>query len=160
MTDDSPGDDVDGLDGVESGLNALTLVEVARDVLEAVDVEALENGASVVDAVDETAMRDALGGPAGRIVARELADRVTGGGVTGLVGREIAGRAGASLVEYLIETFDAESIGAALEGMDEQSFESGASEDATVIDIDADEGEDGSGAVDVGTDGGDGDDDR
>ncbi|WP_254535617.1 hypothetical protein [Halomarina litorea] len=143
MSDEGTDDAGGALDSVESGLDALTLVEVAADILEAIDVEALQGDAPITEAIDEERLRAALGGPAGRIVARELADRVTGGGVTGLVGRELAGRVGANLVEAVVDNVDSASVAETLEEMDAESFADAGTDtggdDGTVIDIDDEE---------------------
>ncbi|MWG33644.1 hypothetical protein [Halomarina oriensis] len=137
MSEDSP--DGDPLDSVDTGLDALTLVDVARDLFEAIDVEALQNGVAVEEAVDGDGLRDALGGPAGKLVARRLADRVVGSGVTGLVAREAAGRAGASLVTFLVERVDPETVGEAVEGVAEETAAATEGDDPTVIDIEDEE---------------------
>ena len=132
----------DALDSLDTGLDALVLVDVARELLEVVDVEALQNGVAVEEAVDGQQLRGTLGGPVGRVVARRLADRVVGSGVSGLVAREVAGRAGASLVEYLIEQVDPETLGQSLEELVEESgaAPSGeAVEDPVTVDINDDE---------------------
>lgn len=145
MTDEERGDGA--LDSIDDGLDALVLVDVARELVDAVDFEALQNGAAYEDAVDQPRLERALGGPVGRVVARRLADRVVGGGVTGLVGREVAGRVGASLVEYLVERVDPETMLASLEAMTEESLEGEAVPmddepgDPTVIDIEPNEEE-------------------
>ncbi|MFD1513662.1 hypothetical protein [Halomarina rubra] len=142
---DRPEDDT--LDSIDDGLDALVLVDVARELVDAVDFEALQNGAAYAEAVDQTQLRRTLGGPVGRVVARRLADRVVGSGVTGLVGREVAGRAGASLVEYLVEQVDPETILASLEAMAEESADEsavpadGGTDDPTVVDVTPDDAE-------------------
>jgi len=119
MSDESTDDTA--LDRVDTGLDALTLVEVARDLFEAIDLDALREGVPPEEAVDSEELRRSLGGPAGRLAARRLADRVVGSGVTGLVAREVAGRAGSSLVEYLVEQVDPETLGRSMEALLEES---------------------------------------
>jgi hypothetical protein len=131
----------DALDSVDRGLDALVLVDVARDVLEAVDAEAFRAGAPVEEAFDHEQLRRALGGPVGRVVARRLADRVVGGGVTGLVGREVAGRAGAALVETVVDRADPDAVLAALESMAEEPTDR-ADGELTAIDINVDDEDD------------------
>lgn len=131
--------DGDPFDSVDTGLDALTLADVARDLLDAVDVEALQGGAAVEEAVDGDDLREAVGGPAGKLVARRLADRVVGGGVSGLVAREAAGRAGASLVTFVVEQVDAGTVGDALEELAEDPELDPDGEDPTVIDVEDEE---------------------
>ncbi|MFC5972188.1 hypothetical protein ACFPYI_12680 [Halomarina salina] len=126
----------DALDSLDTGLDALALVDVVRELFEAVDFEALQNGVAYEEAVDEAQLHEALGGPVGKVVARRLADRVVGGGVTGLVGREIAGRVGASLVEYLVETVDPETIVTSLQELTNEQAGTVVDEEPTTIDID------------------------
>ena len=137
MSDEQSGGD-EALDSIDTGLNALALVDVVRELFEAVDFEALQSGAAYEEAVDEARLRETLGGPVGKVVARQLADRVVGGGVTGLVGREVAGRVGASLVEYLVENVDPETILSSLEQMADEGAASPPGEEPTTIDIDPD----------------------
>ena len=131
---ESGGDDA--LDSLDTGLDALALVDVARELFEAIDFEALQNGVAYEEAVDEAQLRETLGGPVGKVVARKLADRVVGGGVTGLVGREVAGRVGSSLVEYLVETVDPEAVLTSLEELADEQAMSDLDEESTTIDID------------------------
>lgn len=137
MSDDQSGGD-QALDSIDTGLDALALVDVVRELFEAIDFEALQNGVAYEEAVDEARLRETLGGPVGKVAARKLADRVVGGGVTGLVGREIAGRVGASLVEYLVENVDPEAMLTSLEQLADEGVASSPSEEPTTIDIDPD----------------------
>lgn len=139
--DGRTGDDGSGggpLDDIESGLDALVMVDVARELLEAIDLEALQEDAPVEEAVDEERLRRAIGGPAGRLAARRIADRATGGGLAGLVGREVAGRVGAAAVRRAIERTDPEALAAALDvGPDDPHLgaDAGSGDDPVNIDV-------------------------
>lgn len=102
------GSAADALGKVESGLNALFAVELAEEVLEAVDFEALESGAPPEEVLDREQLRATMGEPVGRVLARAVASRAVGGGLPGVLGRELAGRAGATLLRGVLEDVDAE----------------------------------------------------
>lgn len=104
----------DALGKVESGLNALFAVELAEEVLEAIDFGALESGAPPEEVLDREQLRATLGEPVGRVLAREVAGRAVGGGLAGVLGRELAGRVGATLVRELLEDLDPETASTAL----------------------------------------------
>jgi hypothetical protein len=130
------------LDDIESGLDALVLVDIAREVLDAVDTEALQGDAPLDEAIDEGQLRQAIGGPAGRLVARQLADRATGGGVAGLIGREIAGRVGSAAVRRAIERADPEALAAAFEGADGYGPDPKVGSGGDPVEIDVEDGSD------------------
>jgi len=139
MTGTDGGDGSDGgngpLDDVESGLDALVVVDVARELLEAVDVEALQSGAPVEEAVDDERLRQAIGGPVGRLAARRIADRATGGGLAGLVGREVAGRIGSAAVRRAVKRVDPEALAAALDAGTAEPLDAAAGDDPVGIDV-------------------------
>jgi len=92
----------DSLDRLETGLNALFAAEVVEEIYEAVDVEALRSGEATGEAIDHEHLARAIGDPVGRIFARRVASQVTSGGVTGVVGRELAGRIGTAVVRTVL----------------------------------------------------------
>jgi hypothetical protein len=96
------------LDRLETGLNALFAAEVVEEIYEAVDVEALRAEEATGDAIDHERLARAVGDPVGRIVARRVVSQVTSGGVTGVVGRELAGRIGTAVVRTALEHTDPE----------------------------------------------------
>lgn len=108
LGDGEPGTD-GSLDRIETGLNALFAAEVVEEIYEAVDFEALRTGEAAGEAIDHEQLARAVGDPIGRIVARRVASKVTSGGVTGVVGRELAGRIGTVVVQTLLEHSEPEA---------------------------------------------------
>ncbi|MFC6838141.1 hypothetical protein [Halomarina ordinaria] len=97
-------------DRIQSGFDALFAVSVVEEVFEAVDFEALSDGAPYEQAVDHERLSRALGGPAGRVVAQRLVRRATGGTLAGVVGREVAGRVGSAAVRRVLERTNPEVV--------------------------------------------------
>lgn len=97
------------LDRIETGLNALFAAEVVEEIYEAVDFEALRAGEAAGEAIDHEHLARAIGDPIGRIFARRVASKVTSGGVTGVVGRELAGRIGTAVVHTILEHSEPEA---------------------------------------------------
>lgn len=116
MSDSSPSDPSGGLgdsgpiDVLERGLDVLLAAEVTRDVAEAIDLEQLQSGASMAEAVDLADLGAAIGRPVGRLVVEEATRGRLGGGVAGLVAREVASRGGATVLQTALERVDAEAI--------------------------------------------------
>lgn len=111
------------LERIEQGLNALFATEVAAEVLEAVDFEAILSDQPVEDPVDVEHLADALGRPVGRI----LANRVVGGsGASGLVARTVASEVGsrvtAGTFRVAVENVDTEAVTEALVELDEETL--------------------------------------
>lgn len=103
-------EDAGPIDALERGLDVLLAAEVTRDVAAAIDLEQLRAGASMAEAVDLADLGAAIGRPAGRLVVEEVSRGRLGGGVAGLVAREVASRGGATVVQAALERVDAEAI--------------------------------------------------
>lgn len=127
-----PSDDDGPLGLVDSGLNALFATQVAEEVFEAVDFEALRAGAPIDRAVDVEHLTRTVGQPAGRLLARELARQAPGGKVTELLGREVGGVAAAFLLRRLLEGIDPEGAAAVLDGLDAPADDF---EDAVTVEV-------------------------
>lgn len=117
--DDSDRVDAAGVGGgtpdrLESGFHALFAVEVTEEVLSAVDLAGLLAEEPVDRVVDLEELATAVGRPTGRLLGQRLVRNAIGGGVAGVVGREIAGRAGGALVRAALEEADPATARAAL----------------------------------------------
>jgi len=94
---DSTGDE--RLEQIERGLDLLFATEVAKEILEAIDFEAILAAEPAEDPVDVDRLAAALGRPVGRV----LAQRVLGeSGATGLAGRTVGGRVGGRVAEETV----------------------------------------------------------
>lgn len=102
------------LDTLDSGLNALFATQVAEEVFEAVNFEALRAGEPINQAVDLDHLTRTIGQPAGRLLARELARQAPGGKVTEVLGREIGGLAAAFVFQRILEEADPDAAAALL----------------------------------------------
>jgi hypothetical protein len=94
---DSTGDE--RLEQIERGLDLLFATEVAKEILEAIDFEAILAAEPAEDPVDVDRLAAALSRPVGRV----LAQRVLGeSGATGLAGRTVGGRVGGRVAEETV----------------------------------------------------------
>ncbi|WP_129113074.1 hypothetical protein [Halegenticoccus tardaugens] len=134
-----PSDADEALKRVESSLNALFVVQVAEEILEAVDFEALRVGEAYERAVDRERLGEALGRPAGRVVAQRMVHQVAGGGLAGILGREIAGQVGALVFRTALRRADPDAVLNALESIAEAP--DGGAEDAVIIEVESEEDE-------------------
>lgn len=100
------GDESSSTDTLEMGFELLLVAEVAGDVLEAVDFDALRDGTSFEEAVDAESLGAGLGRPAGHLLARRAIGDAAGDGLAGTVAREAGGRAGARVVRVAVERFE------------------------------------------------------
>ncbi|MBV0926064.1 hypothetical protein KTS45_17810 [Halomicroarcula limicola] len=118
---DSTGDEQ--LDRIEQGLDALFATEVAKEVLEAVDFEAILAEEPAEDPVDIDRLAQAIGRPVGRI----LAARVIGGsGAAGLakqtLGSEVGSRVAAKTFRVAVENVDTQQVTETLVELDEETL--------------------------------------
>lgn len=148
MSDNSQSDVVSGLrssgalDKLGTGLDLVFAAEVTRDMAAAIDVEQLEAGAPIDEAVEYRQLGSALGRPAGRLLASGAMRGALKGGVAGLVVREAASRAGAAVLQTALQRADTESIVESLDpGLREEFLE--AKRDERTRNVDLDDGRDG-----------------
>lgn len=118
---DSTGDG--RLERIERGLDLLFATEVAKEILEAVDFEAILAAEPAEDPVDVDRLAAALGRPVGRV----LAQRVLGeSGTTGLAGRTVGGRVGGRVAEetvrIAVENVDTGEVVERLVELDEETL--------------------------------------
>lgn len=119
----------------------LLAAEVARDVAAAIDVEQLESGASLDQAVEYRQLGSAIGRPAGRLVANGAMRGALKGGVGGLVIREAASRAGAAVLRTALQRTDTEAVLDQLNaGIREEFLEARQQERARDVDVDGSAG--------------------
>lgn len=104
------------LDSIERGLDALFATEVTREILEAVDVEAILADEPATDPVDVERLANAVG----RVLAHRVID---GSGATGFakrtVGTRVGGRVAAETVRLAAENVDPQEVADALVEIDE-----------------------------------------
>jgi hypothetical protein len=98
---------------IERGLAAYFASDVLEDVMEALDIEALADGAALDDAVEY----ERLGRTLGKLIGRAAAKGVNNSGllgrlVTETAGSEVGGRAGEAAAVALVEHSD---VGGAVE---------------------------------------------
>lgn len=98
------------MDRLDRGLDVLFAAEVTRDVAAAIDVEQLESGASLDQAVEYEKLGSAIGRPVGRLLANGAVRGALKGGVAGLVIREAASRAGAAVLRTALHRADTEAM--------------------------------------------------
>lgn len=110
---DAPDDPVDAL---ERGLSAYLAVDTVRDLLDAVDVEALLSDAPIEEAVDYESGVRIVGRLVGRVAVRDVLSRSPAGPLLEQVGGQAAGaKVGEAAADLLIEQYDPEALLAALE---------------------------------------------
>ncbi|NHN46245.1 hypothetical protein G9464_01345 [Halostella sp. JP-L12] len=110
---DAPDDPIDAL---ERGLSAYLAVDAVRDLLDAVDVEALLSDAPIEEAVDYESGVRVVGRLVGRVAVRDVLARSPAGPLVEQVGGQAAGaKAGEAAADLLIEQYDPEGLLAALE---------------------------------------------
>lgn len=118
---DTTGDE--RLERIEQGLDVLFASEVARDVLAAVDFEAILADDPATDPVDIDRLAEAIGRPLGRVLAQYVVD---GGGKIGVakraLGSEVGSRIAAETVRTATENVD---VDAAVETLVELGEETG-----------------------------------
>ena len=107
---------------IERGLDALFATEVAKEVLEAVDFEAILADEPAEDPVDVERLADAIGRPVGRVLARRVVD---GSGASGLAKRSIGGTVGsrvaAATLRVVVENVDTGAVAETLLELDEST---------------------------------------
>lgn len=148
MSDNSPSDLAAGLQGsgtldkLGRGLDLLFAAEVTRDVAAAVDVEQLEAGASLDQAIEYRELGSALGRPAGRLLANGAMRGALKGGVAGIVIRETASRAGARVLRTALQRADTGAVLERIEpGLRQEYHQAELRERARDADIDVDGGD-------------------
>lgn len=98
------------MEALNRGLDVLMAAEVTRDVAAAIDLDRLEAGAPLDEAVEYRQLGSALGRPAGRLLANGAMRGALKGGVAGLVVREAASRAGAAVLRTALQRADTEAV--------------------------------------------------
>lgn len=142
MTDATDSDD--GAGAFERTVDAVFTAEVAREVHEAIDFEAILADQPADQPVDFDQLADALGRPVGRLLAKRLVDS---GGVSGfakkVVVSEVGNRAATKAFQVTADAVDVGPSGESLDGVDAGSDASGvvdaAGEDHTGVLDEADE---------------------
>jgi hypothetical protein len=106
---------------LQRGLDALAAAQTAREMNEALDLDALA-GEVTGDSVDVDHLGDAIGRPLGRLVARELID---GSGATGVtkqtIGSAVTRRVTAETVRLVVENVDTEALAETLVELDQET---------------------------------------
>ncbi|EMA42705.1 hypothetical protein [Halococcus saccharolyticus] len=102
MSDDTPEE------AIERGLAAYFASDVLEDIMEALDIDALAEGAALDDAVEY----EQLGRTLGKLIGRAAAKGVNNNGLLGRIvtetaGTEVGGRAGEAAAVALVEHGDA-----------------------------------------------------
>lgn len=129
------------LDTLGRGLDVLFAAEVTRDVAAAIDLERLEAGASLDEAVAYRELGSAIGRPAGRLLADGATRGALKGGVAGLVIREAASRAGAAVLRTALQRADTEAVLETLDpGLREEFLAARRQERARDVDAGIDDG--------------------
>lgn len=148
---DSSGDQ--RLARIERGLDALFATEVAKEILEAVNFEAVLADQPADDPVDVDRLAEAVGRPLGRYLAHRIVGGSGAGGVAKrAVGSEVGGRIAAKTVRVAVEQVNAESVATTLAELDETLPGPGLREvvdsdaDGTVVPVEPPEGGDESGS--------------
>lgn len=94
----------EALEGVETGLRTYFTVDAARQLLEAIDQEALIEEAMVEEAVDYEELGKILGRLIGQAVAKEITSYAPLGQIIEeVIGREIGGKLGEAAVVAFIK---------------------------------------------------------
>ena len=147
---------------IERGLAAYFASDVLEDVMEALDIEALADGAALDDAVEY----ECLGRTLGKLIGRAAAKGVNNSGllgrlVTETAGSEVGGRAGEAAAVALVEHGDvggaveqiqgllaageidelAEGIGAFVEDVEFEAADAGPSAEADWTEIEVEDRE-------------------
>lgn len=104
MSDDTPEE------AIERGLAAYFASDVLEDIMEALDIDALAEGAALDDAVEY----ERLGRTLGKLIGRAAAKGVNNSGLLGRImtetaGTEVGGRAGEAAAVALVEHGDADA---------------------------------------------------
>ena len=117
---DAPDDPIDAL---ERGLSAYLAVDTVRDLLDAVDVEALLSDAPIEEAVDYESGVRIVGRLVGRVAVRDVLGRSPAGPLVEQIGGQAAGaKVGEAAADLLIEQYDPEALLAALEAQFDSNF--------------------------------------
>lgn len=124
------------IDRIERGLHALFATEVAKEILAAVDFEAILGEGHATDPVDVERLAEALGRPIGRALAHYV---VGGSGASGVakraIGSEVGQRAAATGVRLAVRHVDTSEIAETLAELDEESIPGPALGDAIPVDV-------------------------
>ena len=108
------------LERIERGLDAIFATEVAREILEAVDFEAILADEPADDPVDVDRLADAVGRPVGRFLAQRVIGGSGAGGVAKrAVGSEVGGRVAGAALRTAAEYVDTERATERLVELDE-----------------------------------------
>jgi|AntDeeMetagen134_2_1112570.scaffolds.fasta_scaffold00694_7 hypothetical protein len=154
MSDDTPEE------AIERGLAAYFASDVLEDIMEALDIDALAEGAALDDAVEY----ERLGRTLGKLIGQATAKGVNNSGLLGRIvtetaGSEVGGRAGEAAATALVEHGDlggaaersreaiaagdidrlADEIGAVVEGAGLDGADAGPSADADWTEIDVED---------------------
>lgn len=118
-----PDSTAEHIDRIERGLDALFATEAAKEVLAAVDFEAILAEAPAADPVDVERLAEALGRPIGRALAHYV---VGGSGASGVakraIGSEVGQRAAATGVRLAVEHVDPDRVAETLVELDEETI--------------------------------------
>lgn len=108
-SDDIPRDEL--LARIEQGLDLLFATEIAQEILENVDVDALLAGAPFDEAVQYEAVAETLGRAAGRgLVRRALGDPAEGNFAAVQAGQVVLGRLTGAAVRELLHRTDPDEL--------------------------------------------------
>ena len=118
---DATGDE--RLERIERGLDLLFATEVAKEILEAVDFEAILAAEPAESPVDVDRLAAALGRPVGRVLAyRVLGSSGPAGFVGRTVGSRVGGRVFAETFRIAVENVDARAVAERLVDLDEETL--------------------------------------
>ena len=123
---DTPGSDDGGADAFERTVDAVFTAEVAREIREAIDFEAILDDQPANEPIDFDHLADALGRPVGRLLAKRIVDD---DGATGLAKRvvvsEVGNRAATEVLRATADVVDTGPSGESLDGVDAGGDSSG-----------------------------------
>lgn len=118
---DATGDE--RLERIERGLDLLFATEVAKEILEAVDFEAILAAEPAEDPVDVDRLAAALGRPVGRVLAYRVLGRSGPAGFVGrTVGSRVGGRVFAETFRIAVERVDTGAVAGWLVDLDEETL--------------------------------------
>ncbi|WP_435333832.1 hypothetical protein [Haloarchaeobius sp. TZWWS8] len=111
------------LERIEQGLDALFATEVAKEILAAVDFEAILADEPATEPVDVDRLANAIGRPVGRLLAHYV---VSGSGAGALakraIGSEVGGRVATETFRFAVRTVDFRSVAETLVELDEETI--------------------------------------
>lgn len=108
---------------LEQTLDAVFAADVVKEILHAVDFEAILSDEPTTDPVDIDHLAEAVGRPVGRLLVSQL---ISGSGPAGLakktIGSEVASRAAVKTFRVTVENVDVDVVAETLVELDEEAL--------------------------------------